>query len=175
MSMTEIKKLAGNSHGKRAMLSPTPRMTRYQLSLQLTPKDSPETTPVSHRERKQIEAFSSTLDIVELDPITRGTTSHLGRYAQRTQRAPEPDDGAKMNGQILLESVTRATKACQNVSLLCSFLSGIPPFLMRQVLISFLFFFFRRTRNLLLFTQIMLNIMSKLLNLGRSVNARISM
>lgn len=33
MSMTEIKKLAGNSHGKRAMLSPTPRMTRYQLSL----------------------------------------------------------------------------------------------------------------------------------------------
>lgn len=33
MSMTEVKKLAGNSHGKRAMLSPTLRMTRYQLSL----------------------------------------------------------------------------------------------------------------------------------------------
>lgn len=39
----------------------------------------------------------------------------------------------------------------------------------------FPFFFFRRTRNLLLFSEIMLNIMSKLLKIGRNVNARISM
>lgn len=80
------------------------------------PKNSLETTLAPSKKKKRPEAFLSNLDIVELDPTTGGIALHIGRFVHFLEEHLTLEVGAAMSKWSVLESVTGAIQACQDMS-----------------------------------------------------------